>query len=289
MALFRFSRHFAALVAAPLLLNGSVLCAQGPAAESTQVDATLIADVRSIAPGVPFRLGVRFDMADTWHINWINPGDAGLAPSIAWALPDGFRAGALAWPYPGRFDSGPLTIFGYGDRVILWATVTPSDDLRPGQRVELAADVDWLACQEACIPGQARVSLTLPVETSEHPDTAAARAFDTAARRVPAVVPNWEISARYDEDQIALRIDPAGPEETLPPTGLFFYPDAPGIIDNAGHQREEIGGSGITLTVPRSTMVRATPERLTGVVVAERGWGPGGPEAIRIDVALEPR
>ncbi len=57
------------------------------------VRTDIVADMQSIEPGRPFRVAVRFSVADTWHINWINPGDAGLAPSVAWTLPEGFIAG----------------------------------------------------------------------------------------------------------------------------------------------------------------------------------------------------
>jgi thiol:disulfide interchange protein DsbD len=169
--------------------------------------------------------------------------------------------------------------------VILWTTVIPPDDLRPGDRVELAARVDWLACKEACIPGGTETSLALPVESAARPDTAVARALLAAQRRVPVTAPDWEMSARYGEDHIEIRLNPVTVLGGPLPTGLFFYPDVQGVIDNAGRQRTESGGSGLILTVPRSTMVRATPERLTGVLVTGGDWA--GPVALLVDVPLE--
>jgi len=254
------------------------------------VRASLVADVATVVPGRPFTLGVRLDIEDTWHVNWINPGDAGLAPSVAWRLPDGFVAGALEWPYPGRYRFGPLVIFGYDKEVILTSRVTPPDDLEPGSEVVLAAEVDWLACQEACVPGEAAVSLRLAVSSA--PETAPEGASDVAdaARRVPVVAPEWNLRARYDDDAITIDVQPVALQATHVPRGVFFCPTEQGVIENAESQTQIDAGRGFELRVPRSRSVGMLPGRLTGVLVSANGWnGDGMPSGIQVDVALEPR
>ncbi len=131
-------------------------------------------------------MGVHFDIEDGWHLNWINPGDAGLAPSIRWKLPDGFDAGEVVWPYPSMYRIGPLVIYGYDKELLLMARVTPPADLPATGRVEIGADVDWLACAEACVPGAAELTAALPVRSSHpSPNDRWQSAFEEARRGQP--------------------------------------------------------------------------------------------------------
>ena len=65
-----------------------------------RVEATLLSEVRQLAAGDSFRVGVHLALAPGWHVYWRNPGDAGLPTSIAWSLPPGFAACAIEWPLP---------------------------------------------------------------------------------------------------------------------------------------------------------------------------------------------
>jgi len=253
------------------------------------VRAQVVANVLSIAPGEAFDAGVRLSMADTWHVNWINPGDAGLAPSVSWTMPKGFVAGPIEWPLPARHEAGPLVIFGYDGDVLLTMRIHVPEDVAVGSTVTLTAGVDWLACQEACVPGDTTLALSLPVETVARPNDADADAFAEAARLHPVDDPGWGLSARYSDDQILIGIQPAEPD--LPaPAGVFFFPTEPGVVENAGAQELRTDGRGYELQVNRSRMVGALPARLTGVLVSKSGWGRGGaPLALAMDVALEPR
>jgi DsbC/DsbD-like thiol-disulfide interchange protein len=134
------------------------------AAPPDLVQAKLLADVDSVKPGKPFNLGVLLTIKPGWHVYWKNPGDSGMATSVQWKLPDGFKAGELRFPIPVRFgQSGEVLGFGYHDELLLTATVTPPNNLDAGKPLQLAADVAWLVCEKLCIPGKAGVSLSLPV------------------------------------------------------------------------------------------------------------------------------
>ena len=78
------------------LLGGWVSAA--PAEPRVRVD--LVSEVRSVAPGATFWVGVRQRIAPGWHTYWVNPGDSGEPMTIDWQLPPGFSAGPLAWPHP---------------------------------------------------------------------------------------------------------------------------------------------------------------------------------------------
>jgi thiol:disulfide interchange protein DsbD len=234
-------------------------------------------------------------MREGWHVNWINPGDAGLAPGVAWKLPAGFRAGLLEWPAPERFRSGPLAIFGYAQEVLLVTQVRAPADLAPGSTVELAADVSWLACEEACVPGGAAVSLRLPVETVARRDAKwHARIAETRDRR-PSPSLQWNVQARA-EDATRLVLDVQTAAENTPPIeGVFFFPFEPGIIENAAAQTlvTAPGPSGrvaYQLRVELSRTGAGVPHRISGVLVSAAGWGGAHvPGAIEIDVPVAGR
>jgi len=264
----------------------------GLAAAPEPVRAELVADVASIQPGKPFRLAVRLAMSDGWHVNWINPGDAGLAPSIAWRLPKGFRAGLIEWPLPRRFSTGPLVIFGYGDDVLLSVDVVVPGTLEVGTSVELVAEVSWLACAEACVPGAGKASLRLPVEATSRTSPGWNSRIDAARGRCPIQPSEWNVDARVGDDATLL-VDLQTAADTTPTLdGVFFFPFEQGLIENASAQSlaampGPYGRIAYQLRIERARIGVELPKRLTGILVCESGWTAGaGPQAMTVDVPL---
>ena len=259
------------------------------------VKAELVADVAAITPGTPFRLGVRLEMSEGWHVNWINPGDAGLAPSIGWKLPDGFKAGIVNWPLPSRFDTGPLTIFGYAKEVLLMVDVRPPAGLAAGTTVELAADVSWLACADECVPGSASVRLSLPVEQTPRSDSIHRALFDATESRLPGHAVAWSIDARLEQSNTLVLQVQNGAAGGAPLQDLFFFPYDPGLIENAEPQSVSThpgptGQNVYELRIARARIPAGAMRKVHGILVAAAGLGTGdGPAAIEIDVPVSPR
>ncbi len=157
-----------------LLLPAYSLPAQSPG-DGSPVKARIVADVGAIVPGKEFRVGVLLKMAPGWHTYFREPGDSGLATSIRWDLPKGFIiAGDLQWPKPIQdTEPGGLKVNVYKEEVLLMASIAPPADIADPQ-VVLRAKVKWLACKESCIPGEAEVSLALPVAQTDQARPAAA-------------------------------------------------------------------------------------------------------------------
>lgn len=134
-----------------------------------QVQATIISDVKSVQPGKQFRLAVELRMQPKWHTYYKESGDAGMPTKIEWVLPEGFTAGELIWEKPEKFIEGPITTYGYQDRTVIAAKITPPSTLPVGHEVELRGKVKWLACRELCIPGSADLALSLPTAAAAEP------------------------------------------------------------------------------------------------------------------------
>jgi DsbC/DsbD-like thiol-disulfide interchange protein len=229
-----------------------------------------------VQPGRPLTVGIRLEMEKGWHTYWRNPGDSGLATRVRWQLPAGFTAGELRWPYPTAFASGPLVSYGYEHEVLLPVELSVPSSVGQAE-VRIAARVDWLECQEACLPGRADVSLVLPVRQAARPGPDAAL-FAEARRRLPARDPTWRVTARRAPSLALLVRPPRGTELRE----AHFYPALAGALDNARRQALAREGSAYRLTLPPDP-AGALGARLAGVLVAGTG---SGTVALDVDVPL---
>lgn len=144
----------------------------GGAAKSELVRAELLANVDAVAPGKPVTLGVKLTMKSHWHTYWANPGESGQATEIKLSGPAGFEFGAVQWPLPSKLAAPGGFSYGYEDEVLLMVPTVAPKDLTPGADVTLAADVSWLSCNETCIQGGAKLTITLPTKAEAKPANA---------------------------------------------------------------------------------------------------------------------
>jgi len=131
--------------------------------EQPYVTAKLLADTTAIQAGKPFKLGVELSMKSGWHTYYKESGDAGLPSKITWKLPPGFVAGPILWEKPSKFNDSGIVTYGYKDKTLIGATITPPADFN-SNKIEFKADVKWLSCAEICVPGGTSVSLSMPVD-----------------------------------------------------------------------------------------------------------------------------
>jgi thiol:disulfide interchange protein len=167
-------------------------------AAHTQVSLLLSAD--TARPGDTVLVGVDLKMDPGWHTYWKNPGESGIATTIKWHLPPGVTAGDIQWPLPHKLPPAEVTTYGYLDEVMLVVPLTLSADLKPGQSLNLSADVSWLECKEQCIPGKDTVSTTLTVGNDTKP-SAAADSIAAWQKQVPGSVTNspWSLHAYWEK------------------------------------------------------------------------------------------
>jgi suppressor for copper-sensitivity B len=146
------------ILSAVLAGSGGARAAAGPWAEEEQARLRLISATQSVA-GDSLDLGLEFDLQPGWKIYWRSPGDAGLPPSVDWSGSGNLKQAEIRWPVPHRFSLFGLETFGYGGQVVLPVTATLEN---PGAPLTLRAKVDYLICEEICIPYTADLSLDLP-------------------------------------------------------------------------------------------------------------------------------
>lgn len=149
-----------ALLALVGLVSGpqGAVAAAGGWAEEEQARLRLVSAQQSVAD-THLDLGFEFDLAPGWKIYWRSPGDAGLPPRVDWSGSENLKQAEILWPVPHRFSLFGLETFGYGGQVVLPLAVEVE---RPGEPLNLRALVDYLLCEEICIPYTAQLALDLP-------------------------------------------------------------------------------------------------------------------------------
>ena len=284
-------RRYSGVLYAALILAALHPPAATADSQNDYVDARLVANVESIRPGTPFWIGIHLDIKPGWRVNWINPGDAGLAPSTAWLLPDGFVATEIMWPFPSLYAIGPVVIYGYDTSLLLIARVTPPAGLETTGRIKIGAEVDWLACGETNVQGQAEVSIMLPVRSSSpEPDEKWSTKFEAARAGHPRPAARWRVQAFVeDEERYVLEIRSTAPDAAEIHECTFF-PRESDAIEHSARQIFTSRRGGFDLFLKRSRVSLEIPGRISGVLVAAPGWAAAGKRrAITFDVPLDPR
>jgi len=204
--------------------------AQAAPVEAQHTTVELIAENQAIVPGESFDLAVRFVLEPHWHIYWKNPGASGLGTTIDWTLPEGIEAGEIQWPAPERIELGGLINYGYEDEAVFIVTMQASDSLKIGEDISIRADLFWLICKEACLPGDASLELSLPVRDAALPSSEAAAFTQARSQQAQAVGP-WQTSAYIADSSLMLVLEGADI-----PGDLYFYADVEGRVNPNGEQ-----------------------------------------------------
>lgn len=194
--------------------------------DQNSIRVELIHQVKTIQPGTPFWVAVVVDMDSGWHSYWKNSGDTGAPINVTWDLPKDFSIDALQWPTPTRFETEELITYGYEDKVILLAKVTPPHQMR-GDTATLKANVRWVACSgEECRPGSAESSVELairPEQPEKHQEHSSV--IQTALDKLPTIA--HELSAIQVGDCIEIPLP-----SHLKPHAAYFCPEENGLIDH---------------------------------------------------------
>jgi len=243
----------------------------------------LICEKTIIAAREPFDVAIRLQIDPHWHTYWKNPGDAGLATTVKWLLPYGFRAEEIRWPVPRRLSAGDGVLnFGYENEVWHWVRITPGVDLAPGRTVSLQASVDWLECGDVCVPARADLVLDLKTGNQAQPGPLAGR-FEQARKELP--LPSSEAPPVKAYRQGSVLILQVTSKREL--SDLTFFPYEEQVIQNASPQKLEKIPGGWRLAVPLLAP-DVKVEKISGVLATSTGWNEAGRTGVEMAVAVEP-
>ncbi len=260
-----------------LLLSGPAF-AQSPAqaqavVTTDNVRAELISEAAAVKPGEPFWVALRQTIRPKWHTYWKNPGDSGLPTEIAWKLPDGVKADPIVWPTPSLINVSGVINYGFSDDILLMVRITPpaslSDDLT------LAAEANWLVCDDVCIPEDGKFTLTLPTGPSAKPADPATRALFDKARRVVPMESPWP--ARFGvapSGDPTLIVEAKGLKpETI--RNVYFFPAEWGTAASMAKQTAIVTADGIRIPLKKGDAKGAPPPTLAGTLMMTEKTGDG--------------
>ena len=153
--------------------------------DPTIAEARLLSAVKGTGDLTTLPLAVEFRVAPGWKIYWRTPGEAGLPPTIdvSGSASPSLEA-TIRWPVPKRFDVFGFDNFGYESEVTLPLDLTGHNVSAP---VQIAAQLEALACSDICVPVMAQLDLVLPdgaATASPH-----AQMIARASSMVPRIAP----------------------------------------------------------------------------------------------------
>ncbi len=211
-------RSIPLLTMTALILGTAIWCAGCSVEKKSQqptdanpVMVTVEAVPDAAAPGESVTLVYRFALAADWHLYWVGRNDSGFPPLIDLELPDGWLAGGLQWPVPERHVSpGDILDHVYFEELVLIQKIGAPDNAQVGGKVEIKADVQWLACKDMCVPGRAGLSVRVPVKS--HVEATEPNPASEAVARLPGPLPArtletaWEGATFHIHDPRARRL-----------------------------------------------------------------------------------
>lgn len=159
-----------------------------------RVASKLIFTAVEVAPGDTFRVGVAFEIDPSWYIYWQNPGDAGIPTDIQWSG-EGVSFGPLEWAAPSTFLTEDQASYGYNDHVVLYSEATVDDDA--SGEITIDATIDYLACNDLCLPGYAELSRSIKVgEETISADERTCALMQESKARVPQRATDLDLQTR---------------------------------------------------------------------------------------------
>ncbi|MGD9966726.1 MAG: protein-disulfide reductase DsbD family protein [Hyphomonadaceae bacterium] len=258
--MFRFIA-LAALVMGFLAAPAAAQPLPGP----RQVDVGLHSARAAVAPGETFHVVLRQTINDGWHTYWRNPGDSGEATTLTWRLPPGWRAGEIQWPAPEGIPFAMLVNYGYEGEVLFPLELTVPESAQTGSNVTLNADAYWLVCSDICIPENATLSLTLPVEARGRDDSQWAPRVAEAVANLPR--PRDGVTAAITAGSPA-RLSVALPNAQNLRNPRFF-PFEREVMAAAAAQAPHVGPGGLSFSLSPGVADNLGRAELPGVVVYE--------------------
>ena len=276
------------LLSSALALSLGLFSGRAQAKAPDYVAASLVAADASVKAGTPFTVAVRFVHKEHWHTYWLNPG-TGLPTTLKWSLPPGWSAGEIQWPAPKLLSDtrGNIIGNGYDGDLLLPVTITPPADLS-GTSAELKVAAEWLMCLDECVPGNAALSLTLPVSAdAPQPDPEWGPRIRSVLAQLPVADPSWSAYASRGPTSVTLAVRPSGPAAgaARPAPDLHFFSEDGTTAYDQPETVAADGNGGYALTLPIASDAPKDAPRLVGVLTSSAGWrSDGSLPGLRIDV-----
>ena len=239
--------------------------------------AELVAEHASIpADGGVVTVGLAIAPDPTWHAYWINPGDAGLAVTMRWSLPEGFSASELQFPAPHVIPFGELVTYGFDEPIMLLSEIAVAAG-QAGDTVDLQGEARWVVCDdELCVPEKASLSLTLAFGAGDL-DGRHAESFAAARAQLPEVV-DWP--AQFERVGESVRVAVKTPDSVAEMRDPYLFVESRYIVKYA-QQSATFAPGGIVVSMDAGRKADAATEFSTVLRFTDSA---GDERAVRVEV-----
>lgn len=217
--------------------------------------AELFLSQTHVAPGSEVAGVFRFTMDGHWHTYWKYAGDVGLATEVEWELPEGWEVTPFQWPTPSFLETAGLISYAYEREVLFPFTIKVPKQARAGTQVTLKANLNWLECEESCVPGEASLEATLSVADQAQVSTDAQALVEKALASLPQRRDDIQVVREKDKLKISVPAEFKGSD-------IRFFPDSAEQIVEAAPQTLEGEGTQRVLVVQPAEKT----EKLSGVL-----------------------
>ncbi|MEO1243985.1 MAG: thioredoxin family protein [Pseudomonadota bacterium] len=250
-----------------LALAGTANAASRVVTEYTTTE--IIPETNGIAPGETTWFAIRQEVRDHWHVFWVNPGDAGIPLNTQWDLPDGFEVGEILHPAPEYIPVGPLASYAHEGEPVFLVSVTAPLSASPGDMIDVVIDAAWQACEQICVPEDARFEFALPVVTSAERRADASPMFDRARNALPKSH-DGEAQISRNKGRLSLQVQPwsdGGADD------VFFFPVVEGLTTPAAAQEASVKDGVLTILMEPGWVDSYDAQTLEGVITYQDGAG----------------
>lgn len=190
---------------------------------SSPIKVEIVSEKHAIAAGDSFWVSLQFHITPPWHAYWKNPGDAGMAPSINWHLPDGFTVEAVEWPVPEKFVASEAITFGYSGDLNFLALIKAPSVLNDQEFIDIGATTSWVVCSEdTCLPGESKASYKQPISPISKIDEGQAAKIQALLEKAPKKL---HVNAVRQSDFLKVTFETAFDSKTE----VSFFPEEGGV------------------------------------------------------------
>jgi DsbC/DsbD-like thiol-disulfide interchange protein len=205
-----------------------------------------VPDARGVVRGA-----LEIDLKPGWKTYWLDPGDAGVPPTLDASASRNVAAADMSFPAPRHFNDGFAEWAGYDEPVTFPVTFTLGD---PTQPAAVEAAVFLGICETICVPVQA----TLKLDTSSDPDNADdAETVQAAFEALPGPArPDFGVTPLAGgKDEVLVEADFPGDREAVD----FFLAGAEGYQFGPPERRFE--GDRLMFSVPILDRPQTVPDK----------------------------
>jgi len=249
------------------------------------VQASLISEVSSITPGQKFTVAIQLQHFDGFHTYWKNPGLVGYATSVAWKLPNGFKAGNIIWQVPERSKMLKYNCHAYKGDTFLLAEIQAPEFIP--DKFNIAAKVGGMSCsqKECCKIGFLDIGIELNKSEKSIENTGSKKKIDEARSKVPKVIPGISCSVLNTGDY--LRVEVSGKSLNVGlDEDIYFYAEQNITDTETGQTIIQKNDKSFVLTVKLNKFTSKGVKKLKGLLYRKIGWNPQKDQYLPIDAEI---